>query len=232
MLFRSRNFFKEYRDYAWDVAFVRDALNLSDSAAIALVVALHAEELIEPYSGGQPFFTVLTGDNDHLIGNHRDAAWRTTTKGNALANVSFARRVHRGTADRALHDFLGRVEDVNGDERWLLKVRRVIVFGSYLDPTIVTLGDVDLAVELEWKEPNVYRRRSQCLEYVQRERAKGRTFRSYLAELTAPEEDVRRYLKGGSRALRLYDARDPILEGSDYQVIYVDGQSSDTPTLP
>jgi hypothetical protein len=45
--------------------------------------------------------------------------WRITTKGRALAMASARSPVHRKTADRVLAEFLERVANVRGDERFL-----------------------------------------------------------------------------------------------------------------
>lgn len=111
-----RDFLKKYRDYTWDESFVQDLLNLSATTASVVVTDLHAEGFIEPFANP---FPVLRDVDGHSVRGAGTQVWWTTVKGNALANVTFAPRVHRKTADKALGDFMNRVEEVNRDERWL-----------------------------------------------------------------------------------------------------------------
>jgi len=87
-----------------------------------LVARLHAEGFIEPYRDPQRSVTILTGADSHGGVDVQDEAWRTTALGNGLANVAFTPRVRRKMAQRALREFMRRVEDVNRDDRWMLKV--------------------------------------------------------------------------------------------------------------
>jgi predicted nucleotidyltransferase len=57
--------------------------------------------------------------------------------------------------------FLERVNRLNHDDRFLGKVTRVILFGSYLNPEASKLGDVDVGVELQPKESD----RKRLLDY-------------------------------------------------------------------
>jgi hypothetical protein len=75
-------------------------------------------------------------------------------KGNALANASFGRPVSRQKAQREFDAFLARVAEVNADNDLMWSVAYVDLFGSFLDPTIDPVGDIDLAIELrpKWSE--------------------------------------------------------------------------------
>lgn len=221
-----RDFLRRYRDSAWYGTFVRDVLNLSHESATELVHELQSDGYIEPLTS-TPLYTVIRGEPDNEIDDRRgdlDGVWMTTIKGNALGNVSFAPRVKQLTAERALRNFLDRVDLVNIDDRWMMEVMRVILFGSYLDPDVNKLGDVDLAIILQWKESDADIREQQRRKYIRREEAQGRTFRTFFEELAAPEIDIRRYLKGRSRTLTFHLAEDPILDSTRAEVIYAGGE--------
>jgi hypothetical protein len=49
---------------------------------------------------------------------------------------------------RALDGFLARVEEINANPRAEWGARKLVLFGSFLDPNIEPVGDVDLAVEM------------------------------------------------------------------------------------
>jgi predicted nucleotidyltransferase len=64
-----------------------------------------------------------------------------------------ARRLHRGTGDRAFASFRERLAQVNAaDAPYAYRVKTVVLFGSYATDT-PRVGDVDVAVELEPKFP-------------------------------------------------------------------------------
>ena len=80
-----------------------------------------------------------------------DGWWATTVKGNALANASFGKPISRATATRLLGQVIERARAYNPDPARLLTVTEIVVFGSYLDPAVDLLGDLDLAVSTEAK---------------------------------------------------------------------------------
>ncbi len=71
-----------------------------------------------------------------------------TQTGQTLSSATAAKRVTRATAEKALQQFLRRVEQINTDPYFLAKVTRMVLFGSMLKPETDRLSDVDLAVEL------------------------------------------------------------------------------------
>jgi predicted nucleotidyltransferase len=67
--------------------------------------------------------------------------------------ASFAKPISRATAERLLVGLLDRAAAWNAKPDKLVSIDEVLVFGSYLDPTIDRLGDVDIAVTLSnWPE--------------------------------------------------------------------------------
>src|SRR5438128_7428132 len=56
--------------------------------------------------------------------------WRVTQAGQTLSSATAATRVTRATAQKALQEFLGRVDRVNNVPYFLGKVTRVVLFGS------------------------------------------------------------------------------------------------------
>ena len=78
--------------------------------------------------------------------------WAITQAGQTLSSATAARRVTRATAEKALAEFLGRVDHVNRNKGFLGKVVTVVLFGSMLQPEVDRPSDVDLAVEIAPKE--------------------------------------------------------------------------------
>src|SRR5580658_5879621 len=115
----------------WGVETLESIAALAPGSGIDLVEALQVEGLIESCARG---------------------AWSVTQAGCAFSVATAAQLVTRVTAERALAQFLDRVEQVNRDPYFLGKVVRVVLFGSMLKPEVMRLSDVDLAVELAMKE--------------------------------------------------------------------------------
>jgi hypothetical protein len=150
----------------------------------ALLKSLRAEGLIEAAGGN---------------------AWTITQAGQTLSSATAATGVTRATAQRALQQFLDRVELVNSDPYFLGKVARVVLFGSMLKPEVERLSDVDLAVELTPKEMDPGRARTRNYERVEELAARGHRFRNILERICRRHWEVFGFLKGKSRVVALAD---------------------------
>jgi predicted nucleotidyltransferase len=109
------------------------------------------------------------------------------------------------TAQKALQQFVGRVEKVNKDPYFLGKVTKVVLFGSILKPEIERLSDVDLAVELAPKEEDFDRARARNYQRVEELAAQGHRFRNFLDQEGCWYWEVSGFLKGQSRVIALAD---------------------------
>lgn len=80
--------------------------------------------------------------------------WEVELKGRRLAKAGAGPRYHRARAEKHLKMFQKRVLELRYRHEYLHKVRRAILFGSFLDEEQDRVSDVDLAVDLQFKEPN------------------------------------------------------------------------------
>lgn len=126
--------------------------------------------------------------------------WQNTIQGNALALASAAKPTTRAKADQIFADFMQRVHTVNNDPYYLFKVTKVVLFGSYLQDT-PTVNDIDLAIDMDCKEPDIKRRGEL---FKQRRKESGRNFGSYIDYVGWPETEVWMFLKSRSRVLSLH----------------------------
>lgn len=83
---------------------------------------------------GRPGFPALqaelvTAGYLQNVGGHHDAI---TPAGCQFALASAARPMKRATAEKALRDFLARVQEINQNPHYLYRVDMLVVFGSYL----------------------------------------------------------------------------------------------------
>ncbi|MEV7574969.1 hypothetical protein AB0P28_17935 [Pseudarthrobacter sp. NPDC089323] len=117
-----------------------------------------------------------------------DVWWDTTIQGNALAMASFGKPISRKTAGRLVTDVLDRARTYNSDQGKPLFIDALRVFGSYLDPRIDPLGDVDLEL--------TYGRRITDPKLVaDYARASGRSFNTYVDRLLWPYTELVQHLR-------------------------------------
>lgn len=161
---------------------------------------------------------------DHDLAHH-GPHYKTTLLGNSLSLASAAKPLTRKTATRKLREFLDRVQEVNANSYYLYKVKRVVLFGSYLTDRD-RINDIDVAVEVvskyvleEQNQRNAERRREARIE--------GKHFSTFLDDMFWPESQVMKFLKGRSRAISLHRTSDGILAQAEHQVIYRENEAED-----
>src|SRR6476646_3098022 len=112
---------------SWKMATLEMAAALEPGTGKSLVRALSAAGLVKSVGRGW---------------------WDITEAGQRLSSATAAKPITRGTAEKALREFLARVERVNRDAGFVGRVNRVVLFGSMLREDVDRLSDVDLAVEI------------------------------------------------------------------------------------
>lgn len=122
--------------------------------------------------------------------------WEATTLGNSLAMASFGKPIRRRTAERLVAGMLERAREYNADPDKPLYVERLRIFGSYLDPQVDPLGDVDVELSFGMRT----RDHTRISAYA---RASGKAFRSFMAEVTWPQVDLVQRLKNRSTAINI-----------------------------
>lgn len=131
-----------------------------------------------------------------------DVWWVTTVKGNALAKAGFGKPVSRITATRLLAEVIERARTYNADAVRLLSIKEIVVFGSYLDSAIDTLGDLDLAVSTVRRDTTGQRYVDKVLDYT---RASGRSFSTFHDRLFWPTRELFMILKNRSTTISISD---------------------------
>lgn len=104
-------------------------------------------------------------------------------------NALFSTPVSRQSAEKTTREFLDRVQQVNCSSRFLYRVRKVVVFSSFLSDAPF-VGDLDLAVDLCPKEQDS-RRHSELIRARVNEATRcGRRFRNYVEGFRFAEQEV------------------------------------------
>jgi hypothetical protein len=145
--------------------------------------------------------------------------WKHTIKGGALRNALFSAPISRRSAERALGEFLVRVGEVNEAGRFLFRVRKVVLFGSFLAES-PTIGDLDIAIDLVPKDPDSRKHSERLLAHADAAALCGKRFGNFVQRLDFAAKEVRSYLKARSRIIQLTGCDDGVLKIAERRVIY------------
>jgi DNA-binding Lrp family transcriptional regulator len=145
--------------------------------------------------------------------------WKHTIKGGALSNALFSARVSRRDAERALFEFMVRVGEVNEAARFLFRVRKAVLFGSFLSESSA-IGDLDIAIDLVPKEPDSRKHSERLLAHADAAALCGKRFGNFVQRLDFAAKEVRAYLKARSRIIQLTDCDDGVLQVAEHRIIY------------
>lgn len=147
--------------------------------------------------------------------------YKLTKLGEEFARASGAKRLKRETAAQMLEGFMSRVAEVNADPRFLVRVTRAVVYGSYVRGE-ETVGDLDLAVDYASKLTGEERKEA----FKKHFKARERIGRSVLDVWQWPELEVKLFLKNRKRTISLHSFYDfqtmPKADNFSYEVLLGD----------
>lgn len=106
----------------------------------------------------------------------------------------------RKTAEVVLKNVIQKIKEVNENEKFVYRVTKAVLFGSYINSTKEKIGDLDIAIYIELKNKS-------RLEYEQNiERAKiALSEIPYVWKLVYGKEEVFKYIKDKKKVLQLHD---------------------------
>lgn len=197
-----RDAFRFYEQSSWTSSHLAARIGLDAAEAVDLVEELLSRGFIEK-------------DFEH----QGCIAFTTTVQGSALAQASAAKPIRRVTADRYVKEVIKRAAEVNAGDEYFYRVKKIAVFGSYITDC-PTLGDLDLAIDLQPKLPGSARDATALIRHTDLFRDDGCRRLSYLDRMHWPTAQVCKALKGASKAISLHPFDDPELLGADTRVIY------------
>jgi predicted nucleotidyltransferase len=155
------------------------------------------------------------------LGTDEVQYYKLTGLGKEFVRASGARRLKRETVTQALDDFKIRLAEVNASPRFLVRVTRAVLYGSYLRGE-ETVGDLDLAADYESKitgEDPI----AVLQEYFDKS---GRTARTFYDYMIWPELEVKLFLKNRKRTISLHSFHDllemPKAANFSYEVLLGD----------
>lgn len=195
-----RDFLRAVGTAQWDVAYAAARLRVRPRQAAQVVKQLLELGCVESVSNARG-----------------EVLYRRTLTGSTFAQASAARPLKRSTADRKLAEFLDRARRINDDDHYLYRVKKAVVFGSYLTQAD-RIGDVAVELVPRWQDPE-----KQSAMYdarIKEAMRSGRRFANIGAEVSWPQNEVYLALKDRSRAISLHPADDAILKRAACRVVF------------
>ncbi len=106
----------------------------------------------------------------------------------------------RETAKRALENVVKRIKEANENEKFIYRITKAVLFGSYINSTKEKVGDLDIAIYVELKDKSI--------SEVEQNVARARTSYNYvpfILKFIYGKEEVFKYIKNKKRVLELHD---------------------------
>ena len=167
-------------------------------------------------------FLELTPETDEFCNKAHLPTYGVTAYGCSLARANFSPRISRKKADEIYQAFMQRVAEVNSNDYYLVRVKSVILFGSYLTDS-EELGDVDIFLDLENKDiPDIHERLEERCRELHQTTTRGDG--NFLAYLYLPTSEVHLFLKSKSKYLHLSSSSDGVFDlipATEKRVVYL-----------
>lgn len=206
-ILKVRDFFKRYEQF--DVENAAYFFAISPKAAKTLCLELVELGYSQRISA------------EEMPPDHKKEIWYDLLPpGRSLRLARAVPRISREKADQILTEFMKRVDEVNRSEKYVHKITKVILFGSYIRSDVTELGDIDIAVEIKSKfdDPDVRRKKGQ--EYTRAAMKSGRRIGGFLEQMFFPETDLKVFLRNKSRYISLHTTDDEVLKETETHQIY------------
>lgn len=198
-ILKIRDFFRIIRDFnEFTFSELREYFCLDEGEANSFIFELISNDFIRLYENG----------------------YRLTFKGNALCIARCVPPINREKADRIFQEFMKRVEEVNNDDFYLYRVRKLLLFGSYLNPNNPDYGDIDIAFDLERKIENNDTFLECNRKLVRDAKEKGKSFSSFLDEMFYSKNLVLLKLKNRNHYISLHPIEDEVLNMAKFKQVY------------
>jgi hypothetical protein len=207
----------------WGSLNDNDRMRLSRSDRVADLPATDARKLMRRFGDAQPESMISslidTGNRTdaevasaladagylsvHSIDQDGQTWWEATIQGNALGQASFAKPISRATAEHLLAGVIERAQTFNADGSHVVDIVEVVVFGSYLDPDMQHLGDLDLAVVIRDRVPDFGSTGTLSAIRLGYANASGRRFSTLFERLSWPDDEALLILGNRTAAINI-----------------------------
>jgi predicted transcriptional regulator/predicted nucleotidyltransferase len=162
-----RDFLHNVQDGCWTIKKAAVTLQLSHRRARELISELLRRGYIEPQR------------------INRSKYYKRTLAGSIFSPASAAHPLTRKTAEHKVAEFIVRVHAVNATDYFLYRVKRVVIFGSYLTEK-QRINDIDIGLELVPREPNKDKHLDMVQARISEACERGRRFSNIVDEMSWP----------------------------------------------
>lgn len=143
----------------------------------------------------------VLSDNDYIvttkikINGETHNIYDITDKGRELCRARCIKRMTRAQANKLFDEIIERVREVNDNTYYLYKVKKIILFGSYITNK-QSIGDIDIAFELEFKHKVVETNNGLNTELVaNKKRAAENNCYDFLKSFSFGRYEVEKFIK-------------------------------------
>ncbi|MDR2789515.1 MAG: hypothetical protein LBB59_00830 [Campylobacteraceae bacterium] len=150
----------------------------------------------------------------------KTSEYQLSGKGQALCLARSVTPLNKAKADKIFNEFMKRVEEVNNSDYYLYRVKKLLLFGSYLISDNENFGDIDIACGLERKinDPEEYKKAAK--KRIEEAEQKGKYFSNYMEAVFYPEKEALLKLKNRCQYISLHSIEDEILKIAKFKQIY------------
>lgn len=153
-------------------------------------------------------------DDSHLL----------TESGSRFANAMASKPIKRTTADKAVAALIERAKEINKSSKYLCRVKRMTVFGSYLsDKAILNDVDVEVIIDSKFTWETEQHRYDTRMEHAEKS---GRVFSSFGSRINWIKDEVYLRLKNKSRTIQLTSQMPDAVKSDPkkYKVVFHDDE--------
>lgn len=113
---------------------------------------------------------------------------------------TYRKNFSRETAKKTIENVLIKIKEVNKNDRFIYKITKAVLFGSYINSDKEKIGDLDIALYIELKDktrPEIeqnFERAGVAINYI-----------PFIFKFIYGKEEVFKYIKDKKRILQLHD---------------------------
>jgi predicted nucleotidyltransferase len=219
-----RDFFKKTRSLGFSKSYIGTYFTLNTRKINLLIKELIRLGYIEKY--------VPNEKSDMNIWHEYMQDFILTDKGHTLCVANSMPPLNKEKADKIFSEFMQRVEKINHEDTYLYKVKKLILFGSYLNSNNTDFGDIDIAFELERKIKNTNNYDKARRKRIAELKEQGKNFNTFDDELRFPEREVLFALKNKCPYISLHNIEVDIKKKTKCRQIYPIKKKSYTHQFP
>lgn len=212
-----RSFFRGKTHTSWTIGYLAAQLKIRRAHASKVLQQLIARGYIDQDRKRRAIARHwFVGENPERI-----RFYIVTEKGAALAVARASRPLLRSTAQARLDDLIARASQVNNEHRFLYRVAKIVVFGSFLDESKERINDMNVALFLEPKVADKERFAELCLQ-----KSYGRRMGTFLDALCYTRREVEMFRKSRSTALSIHSGQEhkDLLNAVPHRVVFEDSK--------